>query len=340
MEDMRSRQSKAWEAALQKLAKQFDAAVEQSVLAIDAAARTAAEQQADEIQARMDAIGCKIADLKLKPADRANPADPGPDPTEIDRSIEAQMHQIDFAQVVEVIQRLLNAERPDRRARLMLFRRCVKMNGRLCAQRVIHILKERAGALFDHIRIRLRPADRNDGAAVLRHLGGYLDLRLDGRPLAEQLDLVSRGLCGRLQAGSIGLIEVQECNWLIDDDPSALGWLVHDLWGRLVRDIRGVGSGLPGGVTLIGLLFFDDDLPAGSPCPSLCCPIDAPVSDRLLDIELSHWTEEDIFLWLRRFGMPGRPIAEIGAIARGIFNASEGVPTTIETELIHRCRNP
>lgn len=340
MEDIRSRQCKTWEAALEKLAKQFDAAVEQSVLAIDAAARMAAEQQADEIQARMDAIGCKIAELKLKPADPANPVDPGPKPTEVDRAVEAQMHQIDFDEVVDLLHRLINEDRDNCRAGLMLFRHCEKMNGRLCAQRVIHVLKEKAGALFDPIRIRLRHADRNDRAALLVHLGREFGLRLDGRPIGEQLELVCRGLKGRLQAGSIGVIEVQECDWLIDSDPAALGWLVEDLWGRLVREIRGVGSGLPGTVTLIGLLFFDDDLPADSLCPTQCCPLDAPVPDRLLAIELRHWTENDIFLWLMRFGMPGRPVDEIGAIARRIFKASDGLPTTVETALIRHCRVP
>jgi len=334
--DYRTRRRKSLERALEKLAQQYDAVLMQSVTVIDAGARVQAEQQVAEIDRRMETLQEELDQLALAPPNPARRDDPGPDPSQVHDLLRERLHRIDFRQVERVIRRLLDGDADTGRAGLLLFQQGSDMIRRLCAERIVNILKTESGALFRHFPIELRYGDRNDAGALLRHLAAYLDLDVGGRSRPEQLGLVSEGLCGSLQAGSIALLDIGGCDWLIHDEPAALRWIVTDFWRRLLLDLQTAARQLPGSVTVVALLFFDE-LPAGVLTPVHFCTVDDLRRERLVKMGLHPWTLVEVEDWLNRWGMPGHPLDETRHIAERIMWISGGMPSVIANELLQRC---
>jgi hypothetical protein len=334
--DYRTRKRQAKEKQLGLLAEQYEAALMESAMAAGPT-RVQAEQRAAQIDERMKELDDEIRKLALAPVDTNRDDDNGPEPSQVHDLLRQCLHRIDFRQVEGVIRRLLDADSDSGRAGLLLFQRCSRMSGRRCAERIVSILKAEGGELFRHFPVGLRPGDRNDAAALLRHLAAHLNLSIEARPRSEQLARVSGGLCGSLQAGSIALIDVSGCDWLTYDEPEVLRWLVTDFWSTVLAELQATARQLPGSVTLIGLLFFDDELPAGALEPAHCCGIDNVCPARVLEIELRQWSRTEVLDWLMRFGMPGHPQDDARRIADIVMRVSAGMPSLIENELLNRC---
>jgi hypothetical protein len=339
--DYRARKREGLERALEVLAKQWEAAISQSATAIDAVARVQAEQQADDIEERMDALHERLDRLALAPPDPARPEDRGPDPGQVLGLLRERLHRIDFREVERVIRRLLDDDLsggPDAgRAGLLLFEGCSRMSGPLCLERIGKILKDQSGALYRHFPVELQPGDRNDTGALLRKLAAHLRADIDGRAPHNQLGMVCECLCGSLQAGSIALLDIRGCDWLVHDDPAALRWIATDFWRQLLSALRAAAQQMPGSVTVVAALSFDDKAPVGMLEPNLCCSVEDPCRERLLAIELLPWTRLEVMDWLSRWGMPDHPWEEKTLITNQIMQVSRGEPLVIENELLKHC---
>jgi len=268
--DYRSLKRTALQDSLERLAEQYAAALEQSASAIDAAAAVQARQQAEAIDKRMQDTQRELDHMELSLSEPNQKDDTGRDPGRVHDLLRERLHRIDFRQVERAIRRVLDADTERGRAGLLLFEHCSRMNGRRCAERIASILKAEGGELFQPYPIGLRHGDRNGAGALLRHIAPYFNLDIEARTRPEQLARVSESLTGSLQAGSIALIEVGGCDWLTYDEPEALHWLVTDFWRCLLADLETAARKLlPGTVTLIVLLFFDGEVPAGARDPAL-----------------------------------------------------------------------
>jgi hypothetical protein len=288
----------------------------------------------------MQALSTEIEHLERAPQDRTRRDDHGPVPSAVHDQLKQHLHRIDFRHVERVVRRLLESDQTRGRAGLLLFQRSGRMNGRRCAERIGNILKSEGGELYRHFPVGLRPGDRNGIGSLLHHLAGHLNLSIDDRPIPEQLTRVSERLCGALQAGSIALVEVRGCDWLTCDDRAALGWLVTHFWPRLLADLETAARRLPGSVTVLVLLFFDDEVPAGALSPAQCCTIAEPSRERLLEIELIPWQRAEILDWLMRWGMPRHPTEDVERIADIVLRVSDGMPSLMENQLLNLCAQP
>jgi len=338
-QDYRAIKRRALQGKLETLAQQYEAELIESATAAGAKKKQA-EQRAEQIDKEMQAVSAEIEHLERAPQDRTRRDDYGPASSAIHDQLKQHLHRVDFRHVERVIQRLLESDPTRGRAGLLLFQRSGRMNGRRCAERIGNILKSEGGELFRHFPVGLRPGDRNGVGSLLHHLAGHLNLSIDARPLAEQLTLVSERLCGALQAGSIALVEVGGCDWLTYDDPAALGWLMTDFWPRLLADLEAVARQLHGSVTVLVLLFFDDEVPVGALSSAYCCSIEAPCRERLLEVELKPWQRREILEWLMRWGMPGHPAEDVERIADIVLRVSENMPSLMENQLLKLCAQP
>lgn len=338
-QDYRTKKREALEEVNNDLARQYKAALTQSVTTIDAGAATQAEQSAKAIDQRMKEIQDQLDELDVAVVNPLRQHDPGPDPARLHDQLKEHLHRIDYRQVERVLRGLLDGDEDRGRAGLLAFQQCGRMQGRLAVERIVTLLKDESGGLFRHFEVVLQPGDRNDSGALLRHLAAHLKVDLDERSLEQQLGLVSERLCGSMQAGSIALIDIGSCDWLAHDDPAALRWVVSDFWPRLLADLESVARRLPA-VTLIALLSFDDQLPKGALAPMHCCTIDQPARQRLLEVELCAWTLHEVEEWLIRWGMRGRQIEDIRLMAKSVMNFSNGLPSLIANELLRRCATP
>ena len=338
-EDYRVTARRAVEQTLESLSRQYQAEL-MKMATTSGAEQVRAEQEADRIDKLMSKLQEKIERDKLAPVDPTRHDDRGPEPSAVHDQLRQHLHHIDYRHVERVVRSLLESDQTGGRAGLLLFQRSGRMNGRRCAERIGNILKSEGGELFRHFPVGLRPGDRNGVGSLLHHLAGHLNLSIDARPLAEQLTLVSERLCGALQAGSIALVEVGGCDWLTYDDPAALGWLMTDFWPRLLADLEAVARQLHGSVTVLVLLFFDDEVPVGALSSAYCCSIEAPCRERLLEVELKPWQRREILEWLMRWGMPGHPAEDVERIADIVLRVSENMPSLMENQLLKLCAQP
>jgi len=337
--DARTRQRDALHRPFDALARQFEAALMQSVNAIDGAARVQADDQAKEIDRHMQAIEARLGELELvHPQGRCN-QDPARDPAAMHDLLRERLHKIDFRHVERAIRDLLDGEAAGGRAGLFLFQRCGEMHGRLCAERILRILKSKTDrGSFRHLPVEFRPADRNEPGALLRLLAGHLGLDGGGSSGAIDLGQVTGTLCGSMQAGSILLLDIGRCDYLTHERPAALGWIVRDFWPALLDELGRIASGLAGSVTVVALLFFDGPLPEGALPPEHCCTPEAFVRDRVLEIELRHWRSAEVVDWLTHWGgLKGYPAAETRLLAETVLAASRGIPYLVANQLLEQC---
>jgi hypothetical protein len=334
----RAIQQQVLQEQLEQLGRQYRAEIQSSATA-SGALQVRAEQEAERIAAQMDAVSKKIDELKLAPADPAHHEDRGPEKADVHDLFRQNLNRIDFRDVARMIRRLLDTDGADGRAGLFLLQSCGLMNGRRCRERIINLLKSEANELLEHLPISARDVERNDRVMLLRKLAQYRDMDLASKAGPEEIATVSRALCSSLQAGSIMLIDVSQCDLVLGDEPEALAWFVQSLWQPLVGELDEAAGRLPGSVTLIGALFFDAKLPAHTLPPEHCCTIDNPVRERLLNIELKRWSRQEISDWLARWGMPGHPPEDVARIADLVMKASDnGLPVAVEHALLDYCK--
>ncbi|WP_295458826.1 hypothetical protein [uncultured Thiodictyon sp.] len=227
---IRAIKRKALQKQLEALAPQYEAALLQSVTAIDAVAEEKAKQQANAIETRMLSIQGQLDQLDLALPDANFPLDPGRDPNRVDALLQQHLHRVDFKRLRRWLRDLLETDCDAGRAGLVMFRRASEMNGRLAARCIRELLKaETDQGKFRPLPVEIGLGDQNDVGAVLRRLAGHLDLHLADCPAGEQLPLVTATLCRSSQAGSIVFIEIGCCEYLLGDH-GAVQWLVTDFW--------------------------------------------------------------------------------------------------------------
>ncbi len=335
--DSRARRREALEKYLESLAPQYEAALTQASITADAVIQKKAEQQADQIGARMEKIEEQIAKLELALPEGTGLSDPGRDSARVDALLEKHLHRIDFKQLRQWIRALLDAELDTARAALVMIQRSGEGNGRLCARCVEKILRaETAQGKFCHRPVALSTADKADVSAVLRGLATHLDLTL-GLPAPAQVSLVTAALCRSLQAGNVVLIEIDCCEYLLDD-PDAVHWMVAVFWRQLLADLALAVPKLPGTVTMVALLLFGGAVPPEALAAVDCCRVDDFRPEHLLEIELTTWSYNDVLNWLTCWGLPeGHPPERTRLLARTILDVTQGDPMRIPHELLHRC---
>lgn len=336
---IRDLRREALENAQKQLAAQYEAALMQSVTAVDAVVQEKGRQQTTLIEGQMAEIQRQLDEWVLAAPNPASSRDLGRDASRVHDLLLARIHKIDFRQVERAVRDLLDADADAGRAALLMFRRCDELAGRLCAARIREILKaETDSGKFQYKSIPFRPGDRNSADALLRRLAGHLGLDIADLSHSEQLDLITTTLCGSLQPGSIVLLDIGDCDYLTHDDPASLQWVITEFWQKLLADLKSAVHRLPGTVTVMALLFFDGDLPDGALADEQCCCAHDFERERLLEIELKPWTRREVEDWLTRWGLPeSYSVEKTRLLAEIIMDVTGGSPTQIENQLLRRC---
>jgi hypothetical protein len=306
----------------------------------DAVIGEQARQQAEKFEQEMEKIEAKLETLSVSPRNAADMHDSGPDRNEVHDLLKNNLHRIDFGDVGNAVQQVLNRDHAGGRAGLLVLENSALMRGDLGAQRVHDQLKSECGELLRRFSFRFTPTGRNDSGALLHYLAAELDLDLDGCSDAQKTSVVSRGLCGSLQTNSMVLFDIGACNLLVDDDPAALQWLIDGFWRPLLADLDRVARELPGTVTVIVLLLFDKKLPQGLLPKDYRCSWKRPSRDKLALVRLKKWTPREVADWLAGWGMRGQSNDGIQATVDNIMNLSGGMPDRIANQLMEHCLSP
>jgi hypothetical protein len=340
--DARARRRETLNNALIQLAQQYEAAIQQSVNAIDAVARVQAQRQADLLEQQMAELEDKLARMELAHPLPCSPDDPGRSWSEVDKQLRGDLNKIDFRQVERLIRKLLDDDSDAVRASLLLLQNCSEMGGELCAARIKeHLQRTTNVSVRDH-HIGFRPEGVNTRATLLRPLAEWAHINPHSVPTVELLlGQVSQALSQSMQSDEIVILHIKACDNLTKGQPDALHWIVTEFWCRLLEDLGRVAPGLAGPVTLIALLFFDQAVPDGALVPEHCCCIDDFRRDRLLDIGLRPWTPEDVRKWLTAWGgFSQYPRAQVMQLVDEIMDRSQGIPFQVANELLERCAAP
>lgn len=145
------------------------------------------------------------------------------------------------------------------------------------------------------------------------------------------------GICKSLYSGNIVFIDVEIPS--LGREDRFLVWFVEQLWNQLISRLDQL-SNTHCLIRVVGVIAVHSGVPEECLPRYLCYERRAENLDgtRFLEIPLETWTEQEIRNWLINFsGLTapniGLSIPEIDAIARSIFEVSNGAPDRAYREL-------
>jgi len=333
--DIRAAKRQILENRLGALLRDYEDTEGQIDWALQAADRNSLRRKAAAIWKEIEEVNCELKGVELAPS-RPSQGTAGPDPAHVYRELRAKLAEIDFEALERALRKILNTRRDDGCAALLLFQQSARMGGEWCAARVRALLaRETDPGCFYPYPIEFQPGEHIDRMAPLRKLGDYLGLEQPADdPQAFAHQIVNK-LCGSLQMGSVILLELRRCDYLVDV-PGVLPWLIKQFWQRLVQELATVAQEYYG-VRIIALLFFDAELPLETFPADICCTLEHFERRHVLEMTLCSWSREEIRDWITRFSGLTLKRRDVDRMADTVYKATDGIPSLVAHQLLDLC---
>ena len=335
MPDIRALRHQILEKRLETLCQDYQSVNNQLATERNPVDKNKMKKQADDIYEEMEKLDRDLRSLELAPLENTHKASKS-DVAHIQLELQAKLSAIDFKELEEAIRRILRDYGDNGCAALLLFQKSAKMGGEWCAARIRELLsRETNEGQFRHIPVEFQSRERADAMALLRRLGQDLGVEpadLDEKDFSQR---VVQKLCGSLQSGSVVVIECRRCENLYPK-PDIFHWILENFWKNLVRQVL-LKAQECYEIKIITLLFVDGSLPEGCLATHHCCSLEQFNKNKLLEIPLMAWTQEDIKEWIARYS--GLPLHrdDIDRMVDKIYGVTDGDPTLVAHQLLQEC---
>lgn len=335
MPDIRTRQRQILEKQLEALWQDYEAAINQTTMALGAVEQNRANRLAKDIYEQIEELDQRLKSLETAPTEDA--ADTSkPDIARIQLELRSKLPEIDFGALERIVRKILRERQDEGCAALLLFQKSQSMGGEWCAARLREMLRrETQDGRFRHLPVEFQPAERVDASGLLRRLGQYLDIDAADQDRQSLSRRVIDKLCGSLQSGSIVLIECWRCDYF-SREPDEFRWVLTDFWRQAISRLALVAKEYYG-VKIIFSLFVDGTLPGNCLAVDPCRTFKDFQKDRPFEIALKPWTEKDIREWIARYS--GRSLfrPDVDFMAKKVYEAAKGKPNLIAQQLLSEC---
>jgi Caspase domain/inactive STAND/Effector-associated domain 9 len=230
--------------------------------------------------------------------------------------------KIDFDEVMDGIDDLIQSFRTERGDALLLLQESLSMSGDLCLQRIRDEFKSKTGN-FRFYELEFYSGEELNDYGWLHGLSGYFGLTVGSKP-EELAKLVIEKICQSVKSGSTIFLEIRK--W--DDLPcqeDTLAWFMKHFWIPLVQclDDR---TAYPR-VKFIAVIVVDDELSPACFAES-CLAENQVVPFRWLNLPLRNWREDEIQEWLETYPGIGNP-RSINLSNRFFKASKKGVPSLV-----------
>jgi nucleoside phosphorylase len=234
-----------------------------------------------------------------------------------------------FAAVDEVFSKI-----KDGGAALFLVQDGLTMGGQWCAAHVKDLLRGDSGTgKFKYWQIEFSTHQRLNEQELIIRIADYMGIKGRAENLPQFMDEVIDRLCGSLRVGSTIFIELRISHNLSVYD-NFLSNVVSQFWKPLTRKIESIRSN----ISLAKVVFFilaNSTLPRLGLDTSIFCTRREFNQEKILELRLEKWTEDEIRTWLYKFSSLELTSSEHEVMASSIYRSStNGLPIAVYNLLL------
>ncbi|MGK7928121.1 MAG: hypothetical protein AB4290_23245 [Spirulina sp.] len=249
------------------------------------------------------------------------------------------MRKIDFSQALDIFESVLGKFERGKGAAVFLLHDSFQMLGELYWQEICDRLSEMTRD-FRHYPIELSADFLQNEIGLLHRLAAHLGIESKDR---HDIQVIAETLCNSLQNGSIIFLEFKRWEQL-PDRAEAIAWFVDEFWSTLLESfVTTCQDRKHRNVKLIAAIDAEEQL--DSECFQLSCYCnldeffpDKPHKNKIINVPLKCWTEEDIQNWLDAFA-PIKSSETVDRLAKHIYNKSRGFPLSVREALRKEWQN-
>lgn len=247
---------------------------------------------------------------------------------------------IDFRTANQWFERVLNEFSEEGGAAAFLLQNSNTMGGHWLIKRMRASLSTQID--FKPFPVVFESYEHLNHVDFLKKLGESLGIRIQDDDLnMYSLHIIER-ICQSLQSGSVVFIEIELWQNLAQRE-DFISWFLQDFWKKLLYSWHMASRQLPF-IKLIAVIIANTPVPANC-FPHLRCTCDQFRSEKLLELPLDRWIEQDIRTWLYTHSKLTSPAyglsrVQIDAMARNIYETSDnGLPSSVHRALLRALEN-
>lgn len=295
----------------------------QEVSYASGSARLQKEREAEIILGKMKEVDAKLKALDVASLDRNRQY----------LNLEEELQKIDFVEAKEAVERIVSKFDRNGGNASFLLQRNLQMAGRLCLLEIKDRLQSSTRDLKS-FPIEFSADTELNHIGLLNRLASHLGIE----PIAEPVEYsssIQQAIVRSLQSGSVVLIEIHKWDALpLAIQREVLCWFLEQFWQPLVAQLPTIATTYSK-VRFITVLVVEDEI--ASDCLEYCCIHDEYDGQKLIDLPLQDWTENDILDWLDYLGLPKQ---QSEGIAKRIHRASRGIPELVCSALRREFAQP
>lgn len=247
---------------------------------------------------------------------------------------------IDFKEVLQSFTGLLDRSGKQGGVSFLVLQDSRNMGGDLLLRRLQEVLRQ--GANLTPHRIGFSGGTDLNEMGLLKGISKILGISAGSSSLEQLLEDVVDKICASVETRSVVLIEIVEWHKLPMQE-KVFTWLCSDFYTQLVTKLsETVNDNKWRRVHIIVMVVSDDFMP--DDCLNSICPfmgvsasdaqdIVSQKTDRIFDVSLSNWSEDDIEDWLEFTGLPDD---RLEAMAKGLHRRSRGGIPRLVVDAIER----
>lgn len=236
------------------------------------------------------------------------------------------MHEIDYTEVRDFLDRGERFHAEDGFAALCLIQNSTAMGGKWCLKRIQGWLHKR-GPTPNEVFISPSEGETVDAQFILKRLAA----KFDGPHPTETLDgytqSIIQRICGSIYVGGRLLIVIRQWEDFTDREVT-LEWLLNDFWRPLVRAFRQSENRTR--ARLLVVVMADEEIPQQDADGH--CGLDDFDSEKLVRLQLRAWQKRELVDWLIDYWAEQLKLTreQVNTLAERMHKASvNGNPLTI-----------
>jgi hypothetical protein len=248
-------------------------------------------------------------------------------------NLQEKLHYIDFRDAVKSFRALLDCSGKEGGVSFFVVPNSRNMAGELLMKRLKEELKNDAN--LTPCPVRFSGCIELNEIGLLREISRYFGVESNVSDLDGLLDDVVERICASVQTRSIVLLEISEWHRLPIQE-QVFSWLCDDFYSRLdskfFRSVSSKWRRVHIFVVIISDEFISDEcLRVTRPLSSISQNNAIARGERIFNIALENWSQEDIENWLEFTGLPDGSLEN--AASRLYTRSVSGIPLLVQDAL-------
>ena len=296
---------------------------------LDAGMQVALESQIAKLDSTMEELEAALTALDQSLPGEAASTD-----------LSEKLPYIDFKEVVQSFTDLLDHSGKQGGVSFLVLQNSRNMGGDLLMRRLQEVLRQ-DGNLTPH-RIGFSGGIEPNEMGLLKEISKMLGINVGSSSLEQLLEDVVDKICASVDSRRVVLIEIAEWHKLPMQE-KVFSWLCSDFYTQLAAKLSETITIHKWRRVHIVVMVVSDDFIPDDCLSSICSLVNISAADmqdrilqktdRIFDMALGNWSENDIESWLEFTGLPDD---RLEATAKGLHRRSQGGIPRLVVDAIER----